>query len=614
MGISCAPQPKNRTWNLAPIDPGNPFPNLAPGPHPQQVDALIALAEKRSEGNSSNDSLIWRRLAQIQLKRGKRAEARAYLIKAARCADEAIVRSLVADELAKLGETKVALEALGTEGYLGFRPELMPGRRNALPSATEKPRLLAPSLTGRGLGSSLQVFPTRLVIQLVVRGAQKEVETLMHDRLTFALGRGPYGGREQAFHDAILCSFYLGHYAEALKATERETPLWQVQTLGCLLAGGATDPESVLFPDTRLPERDADPRVLQDVPMGVQQDVANRLKESLRRVPIRTGEPTIQVTERLEETYLARIVMLAALLGHWDVAQVGAERIADPVYRAQFARSLAAKMPPVFTPIHPTQTLGAVGTLSQNLSRIGRLNDAQQGRRLLNQLVAEAKAHQCLHLVADAVSQAVWMHEAPELVPELISGFPMVWFQIAQTLKLAELARKQQDTATAQRHLRTALGLLGKLTKPNQRILLSLDVAEEARLQGDTSNCDRLRNEMQAFLPTIGTSTVRTEAALRLLRLHCFRHDQSAYKAGWQSTLALIVEAGQTFPAEEDRLRIELSHMLVEAGDFPAAYTVLQPVRNTVVQPHALCNLLEAELALTLPPRSYTAKATPPSK
>lgn len=611
LGLGCSPEPTRPFWNLPAPQPGELLPPLPSGSAAQQRDLLILEAANRADKALDADSLIWRRLAQIQRKRGKTAEARAFLRKAAQKTEEAITRSLIADELLALGDSSGAQEALGTLGYLGFRPELLRFRAGALPTDAERARLAAPSTTGRGPGSSLQVFPTRLVIQLVVRGARDAVEEQMRDRLAFALQRGPQGGRDTSYHDAILCWFYLGHHKEALQATERETPFWRVQTLGCLLAGGATDPDSVLFPDTRLPERDTDLRILTAVPEAIRAEVRQRLLRALGKVPIRTGEPLPMVKDRLEETYLARIVMLTALLGHWDIAQAGAARVSDPEYQAQFATSLAQKQPPVFTPVHPTQAMGALGALSQNLARIGRLSEPKQGKRLLNQLLQEGKKHRCLNLLADSFSQVAWYHKSPELIPELIQGFPMGWFQTAQSLKLAAHARQQGDTVLATRQLQAALGFARRLVKPNQRLLLSLDIAEEARRQGDTATCDRLRHEMEALLPQITTETVRTEGTLRLVRLHRLRQDQAAFTTMMETAQKRIVAAGTTFPAEEDRLRVELSGMLVEAGDFPAAYAVLQPLRTTVLQPHALCNLMELELGLTLPPRSYLDVTAP---
>jgi len=611
LGLGCSPEPTRPFWNLHAPKPGDLLPRLPSGSPAQQRDFLIQEAATRADKALDADSLIWRRLAQIQRKRGKTAEARAFLRKAAEKTEDPITRSLIADELLSLGDLKGAQEALGHLGYLGFRPELLRFRAGALPTDAERARLAAPSTTGRGPGSTLQVFPTRLVIQLVVRGAKDAVETQMRDRLMFALQRGPQGGRDTSYHDAILCWFYLGHYQEALQATERETLFWRVQTLGCLLAGGATDPDSVLFPDTRLPERDNDPRILAGVPESVRAEIRHRLLKALNQIPIRTGEPLPMLTERLEETYLARIVMLAALLGHWDIAQVGAARVSDPEYRAQFATAFAQRTPPLFTPIHPTRAMGAVGSISQNLARIGRFSEPVQGKRLLNQVLQEGKKHRCLSLLADSFSQVAWYQKSPELIPELIQGFPMGWFQTAQSLKLAVHARQQGDTVLATHQLQAALNFASHLVKPNQKLLLSLDIAEEARQQGDTATCDRLRHEMEALLPHIITETVRTEGTLRLVRLHRLRQDQAAYTPLMESAQQRIVAAGTTFPAESDRLRVELSGMLVEAGDFPDAYTVLQPLHTTVLQPHALCNLMELELGLTLPPRSYLDVTAP---
>lgn len=547
----------------------------------------------------------WRRIAQIHSALGNRLKAREARLTAAAAAEDTTTRSLIADELLAAGEPEAAKQALGQLGYLGKNPVLLPLASRSQVAEAEKLRLEAPTLVQRGPNMGLQIFPTRLVMQLVVRGAREEAKRLLKPRLDFALQRGGQGGRTQSFHDAILCTFYLGDHAKALKATERESPYWRVQTLYCLLVGGMTDAEQILFSDMRQQERDYDLRLVALVPPSVQEEIVQRLQVAIPQIPRTRPEGPPTSIEHLEDPGLGRLAMLAATLERWDLARITVNQIQDPAYQQACLQDLEAKRAPLFAPVRLHKGTSNLGILSQNLSRISRHSNREHALRLLKQTVAEAQQLDLVYPMADYLAQTAWQYSAWELIPPLLTERTSDWFPCAQRLKLAGYFRTQGDLARARVHFEEAERAVKRIEKRNQRVLLSLDAAEEARLLGELAACDRLRTRAHEEALAIATSTIRNEVIFRLLRLDALRRDKVAFERSLKLSQSFIEDTRRLFPAEADRLRIELFSRLLDAGQNEESLRILQRVEAPSLQPHALCNFAERLLGLTVPKRAY---------
>ena len=582
----------------------SPLPMLQRTRPEELLPALVAEAERRVDLNM-DQPMLWRRIAQIHLALGGPQKARNALLKAAEIAEDSTTRSLIADSLLAQRQPDAAKRAIGRYGYLGTNPTLMALSKHSQLTQTEQKRLEGPSVVQRGFGSGLQIFPTRLVMQLVLRGAEEETRKWLKPRLEFALQRGSEGGRTQSFHDAILCTFYLGDHANALKATDREIPYWRMQTLFCLLVGGATDAELILFADTRLSERDSDIRLTRRTPPSVRAEIVQRLRKVIPLVPLERPASASNTIEQVEDPTLGRIAMLCGILGEWELARLTAARIKDQSYRKMSLDAIQLRELPLFAPVQEAHGVSQLGALSQNLSRISRMSDSRQARRFLRQAIEEARRYHLSGSLADYAAQVAWQHDAPEMILLLIGDSSAAWFRCAQALKLARYYHVRGDQSRARAFLLEADRNNTLIAKRNQRALLGLDTAEEARRQGELALCDRWRLETHKLTGEITTGTIRTQVTLRLLRLDALRGDKSAYARSLVESRSLIQEMRRIFPAEADRLRIELSGRLMEARETAESLIVLQEVEAPSLQTHALCSFVEQALGLSLPPRTY---------